>query len=129
MPKRAFPAAVRMRKRREIREVFSIGTYLPLGPLGVRYLVTIRQTSRFLISVKKNVGHAPMRNRIKRLLREGLRYRRSRLTESHDICLFVTRTPKHPLQYDYVAGLIGKLFNELNHAPGSDSKDPLSKAC
>ncbi len=118
-----------MRNRREIREVFSIGTYLPLGPMGVRYLATTQQTSRFLISVKKNVGHAPMRNRIKRLLREGLRSRRSRLTESHDICLFVTRTPKHPLQYDYVAGLIGKLFNELNQAPGFDSKDPVSKAC
>ena len=118
-----------MRNRREIREVFISGTYLPLGPLGVRYMMTTRQTSRFLISVKKNVGHAPMRNRIKRLLREGLRSRRSRLTESHDICLFVTRTPKHPLQYDYVAGLIGNLFNELNQAPGSDSKDPVSKAC
>ena len=129
MPKRTFPAAVRMRNRREIREVFSSGTYLPLGPLRVRYMATTRQTSRFLISVKKKVGHAPMRNRIKRLLREGLRYRRSRLTESHDICLFVTRTPKHPLQYDYVAGLIGKLFNELNQAHGSDSKDPVSKAC
>ena len=129
MPKRTFPVAVRMRNRREIRGVFSSGTYLPLGPLGVRYLATIRQTSRFLISVKKNVGHAPMRNRIKRLLREGLRSRRTRLTESHDICLFVTRTPKYPLQYDYVACLIGKLFNELNQAPGFDSKDPVSKVC
>ena len=129
MPKRTFPAAVRMRNRREIREVFSSGTYLPLGPLGVRYLATTRQTSRFLISVNKHVGHAPMRNRIKRFLREGLRSLRTRLTESHDICLFVTRTPKHPLQYDYVAGLISKLFNELNQAPGSDSKDPVLKAC
>ena len=129
MPKRTFPAAVRMRNRREIREVFSSGTYLPLGPLGVRYLATTLQTSRFLISVKKNVGHAPMRNRIKRLLREGLRSRCSLLTESHDICLFVTRTPRHALQYDYVACLIGKLFNELSQGPGSDSKDPLSKAC
>ena len=129
MPKRTFPVAVRMRNRQEIREVFNNGTYLPLGPLGVRYMATTRQTSRFLISVKKNVGHAPMRNRIKRLLREGLRSRRTRLTESHDICLFVTRTPKHPLQYDYVAGFIGKLFNKLNQAPGSDSKDPVSKAC
>ena len=129
MRKRTFPSTVRMRNRRDIREVFSSGTYLPLGPLGVRYLATALQTSRFLISVKKNVGHAPMRNRIKRLLREGFRSRRSWLTESHDICLFVTRTPKHPLQYDYVAGLIGKLFNELNQAPGSESNDPVSKAC
>ena len=129
MPKRTFPATVRMRNRREISEVFSSGTYHPLGPLGVRYLATTRQDSRFLISVKKNVGHSPMRNRIKRLLREGLRCWRNRLTESHDICLFVTRTPKHPLQYDYVASLIGKLFNELNQAPGFDSKDSLSKVC
>ena len=117
-----------MRNHREIRQVFSSGTYLPLGPLGVRYMVTTRQTSRFLISVKKNVGHAPMRNRSKRFLREELRYRRNWLTKSHDICLFVTRTPKPPLQYDYVAGLIDKLFNELNQVPGS-AKDSVSKAC
>ena len=127
MLERTFPATVRMRNRREIREVFSSGTYIPMGPLGVRYLLTNRQTSRFLISVKKNVGHAPMRNRIKRLLREGLRSQRILLTNSYDICLFVTRTPKYPLQYNYVAVLIGKLFNEFNQAQGFDSKGPVSK--
>ena len=120
---------MRIRNRREIREVFRSSTYIPLGPLGVRYLATTRQTSRFLISVKKNVGHAPMRNRIKRLLREGLRSRSMRLTKSHDICLFVTRTPKYPLQYDYVASLIGKLFNELNRGTGPDAKDTMHEAC
>ena len=119
MLKGTFPAAVRMKSRREIREVFSRGTYFPLGPLGVRYLVTTRQTSRFLVSVKKNVGHAPMRNRIKRLLREAIRCQRLRLARPHDICLFVTRTPKHSLQYNYVFGLIVKLLGELNKGTGN----------
>ena len=60
-----------MRNRSEIREVFTQGRFRPLGPIGAKYLRTSHPECRFLVTVKKNVGDAPVRNRIKRLLREG----------------------------------------------------------
>ena len=73
MSGRKFPASVRMRNRSEIREVFTQGRFRPLGPIGAKYLRTSLPECRFLVTVKKNVGNAPVRNRVKRLLREGLR--------------------------------------------------------
>ena len=37
--------------RREIFEVFKQGTYRPLGPIGVRYLPTDRQTRPDFVAV------------------------------------------------------------------------------
>ena len=117
MSGRKFPASVRMRIRSDIREVFSQGNYRPLGPIGAKYIRTSYQESRFLVTVKKAVGHAPFRNRIKRILREGLRHHRDQFTISHDICLMVTRTPQFPLKYGYVSELIRQLAEELNPQP------------
>ena len=91
----------------------TVGTTISSGAqLAIDFRCFLR---RFLVAVNKHVGHAPLRNRIKRLLREGLRHQRERLRDSHDICLFVTQTPKYPLQYNYVSRLITKLIVELNH--------------
>ena len=114
MSGRKFPASVRMRIRSEIREVYSQGKYSPLGPIGAKYLRTSLQESRFLVTVKKNVGHAPFRNRIKRILREGIRHHRNQFNQAYDICLMVTHKPKFPLKLDYVCGLIGQLAEDLN---------------
>ena len=114
MSGRKFPASLRMRIRSEIREVYSQGKYRPLGPIGAKYLRTSLQGSRFLVTVKKNVGHAPFRNRIKRILREGIRHHRHQFNQAHDICLMVTRKPKFLLKFDYVSGLIGQLADDLN---------------
>ena len=117
MSGRKFPASVRMRIRSDIREVFSQGSYRPLGPIGAKYIRTSHQESRFLVTVKKAVGHAPFRNRIKRILREGLRHHRDQFSIPHDVCLMVTRTPKFPLKFRYVSGLIGQLAEDLNPQP------------
>jgi RNase P protein component len=71
----------------------------------------------FLSPSKKKVGNAPVRNRIKRLLREGLRHHRRDFEIPHDICLMVTRPPKLPLEFGYVNGLINQLAEDLNHHP------------
>ena len=117
MSGRKFPASVRMRNRSEIREVFTQGRFRPLGPIGAKYLRTSHPECRFLVTVKKNVGNAPVRNRIKRLLREGLRHHRRDFEIPHDICLMVTRPPKLPLEFSYVNGLISQLAEDLNHHP------------
>jgi ribonuclease P protein component len=114
MSGRKFPASIRMRIRSELREIYSHGKYRPLGPIGVKYLKTSLQESRFLVTVKKNVGHAPHRNRIKRILREGIRHNLSQFNQAHDICLMVTHRPKFNLEFNYVCRLIGQLADELN---------------
>ena len=117
MSGRKFPASVRMRNRSVIREVFTQGRFRPLGPIGAKYLRTSHPECRFLVTVKKNVGNAPLRNRIKRLLREGLRHHRRDFEIPHDICLMVTKPLKFPLESSYVNGLINQLVEFLNHHP------------
>ena len=106
-----------MRNRSEIREVFTQGRFRPLGPIGAKYLRTSHPECRFLVTVKNNVGNAPVRNRIKRLLREGLRHHRRDFEIPHDICLMVTKPLKFPLESSYVNGLINQLVEFLNHHP------------
>ena len=113
MPDQSFPKAVRLRRRREIRRVFSEGVFRPLGLVSVKSAPTEQESSRFLISIKRKVGTAPERNRIKRLLREAIRRERHRLTHPHDICFMVTRRPERPVTLDYVHRLIRRYFQEL----------------
>ena len=94
-----FPKNIRLNKSRIIREIFSEGVYKSLGVIGVKYKKTRVDFSQFSISVRKNVGNAPFRNHIKRLLRETIRQKRSMLNNSYDFCFFVTNPPKNPLDY------------------------------
>ena len=66
----SFPKKVRLNQSLIIREVFANGIYKSLGVIGVKYKKAKVDSSRFLISVRKNVGNAPCRNHIKRLLRK-----------------------------------------------------------
>ncbi|MEE2717056.1 MAG: ribonuclease P protein component [SAR324 cluster bacterium] len=113
MSGQTFPKAVRLRRRREIRRVFAEGTFRPLGLVSVKSAPTEQESSRFLISIKRKVGTAPERNRIKRLLREAIRFERHRLTHPHDLCFMVTRRPERPVTLDYVQRLIRRYFQEL----------------
>ena len=113
-----FPKTVRLNQSRIIREVFENGVYKSLGVIGVKYKKAKVISSRFSISVRKNAGNAPCRNRIKRLLREAIRQKRSMLNSSYDFCFFVTSPPKNPLDYSYV----------LQHVKGRQSLRLLAKS-
>ncbi len=116
MKERSFPKSVRLNQAREIRPIFSHGTYRPLGLISVKYLPSQAETSRFLISIKKKVGHAPLRNRLKRLLREAIRAERHCLEQSYDICFMITRTPGRPATLAYMTRSVRGLFQELAQA-------------
>ncbi len=109
-----FPKTIRLHQSRIIRGVFSNGVYKSLGVIGVKYRKAKIDSSRFSISVRKNVGNAPCRNHIKRLLREIIRQNRSMLNSSYDFCFFVTSPPKNPLDYSYVLKNVKGLFSSLN---------------
>jgi len=109
-----FPKTVRLNQSQIIREAFANGLYESLGLIGVKYKKTKSGISRFSISVKKQVGNAPCRNHIKRLLKEVIRRRRSMLKYSYDFCFFITSPSKDPLKYSYVLKNVNVFFSSLN---------------
>ena len=112
--RKTFPKAVRLHHSQTIREVFEKGVYLSLGPIGDKYKIAEAESSRFAVSVKKKVGSATCRNRIKRLLREAIRQERSLLNYAYDICFIVAGPPNHPLNSSYVLRQVRRFFNNLN---------------
>ena len=109
-----FPKNIRLNQSRIIREIFSDGVYKSLGLIGVKYKKKRVGSSRFSISVRKNVGNAPFRSHVKRLLREAIRQKRSMLNNSYDFCFFVTNSPKNPLDYSSVLKKVKGFFSSLN---------------
>ena len=109
------PKGVRLRSRKDIHQVFRKGRYHALGILHAKTLSTGQGQTRFLISVKKAIGSAPRRNRIKRLVREAIRKHRKDLAASYDICFFLTAKPPSPLPYSIIEAEIQKLIKRLSH--------------
>ena len=110
----SFPKKIRLNHSKIIREVFSKGLYKSFGVIQVKYISAKGDSSRFSISVKRNVGNAPRRNHIRRLLKEVIRQKRSMLNSPHDFCFFITRSPDKPLNYSYVLKNIKEFFNSLD---------------
>jgi ribonuclease P protein component len=117
-----FPKSLRLRARKEIDLVFRRGRYHRLGILQAKTMRTERKGSRFMVSVRKAVGNAPQRNRIKRVVREAIRRNAPALSTSHDICLFMTSVPQQPVGLSTVENEIRTLFDRL----GPEGQNPQS---
>ncbi|MCA9134186.1 MAG: ribonuclease P protein component [Planctomycetales bacterium] len=72
-PTASFPAARRLKHRREMAAVFAKGKVAADDVLVVHALRSDSQLTRLGLSVAKKVGNAPQRNRWKRLIRESFR--------------------------------------------------------
>lgn len=108
------PKGIRLRSKREIAEVFQKGNYHALGVLHAKTLRTELEETRFLISVKRAIGNAPSRNRIKRLVRETIRLHRHELAQPHDICFFLTSKPQTSLTLSAIEAEFKKLIKRLS---------------
>lgn len=109
-----YPKHIRLTRKNDISMVFEQGQYENLGPVNVKYLKSVSAESRFLVAVKKKVGNAVERNRIKRLLREAIRLHRHELIPSLDLCFFVSKRPKYPMHLEYLETKVQGLFDRLN---------------
>jgi len=118
--KNSFSKTVRLNNSKVIREVFEHGIYKSLGPIAAKFKKSEAESSRFSISIKKKVGVAPFRNKIKRFIREAIRLERSELNSSFDICFFVTTPASIKIDFELVQNKIKHFFDYLN-------KDSLNK--
>ena len=112
-----FPKRVRLNKQKDIERLFKNGIYLRAGILGIKYVPNEVGYSRFVISVKKQVGNAPYRNYVKRLLRESIRLRYAQLSGHYDVGVFMTQRISFPLTLAYISDQVSQFFAQLRQNP------------
>jgi ribonuclease P protein component len=77
-----FPKEEKLKREKQIQEVFAKGSSITVFPLKVLYLKTENKISKFQVGFtvpKKNFRSAVKRNRVKRLLREAYRLNKHRI--------------------------------------------------
>jgi ribonuclease P protein component len=101
--------------------VFRDGRYRRLGWLHAKVIPTGLPTARFLVSVKRKIGKAHLRNRLRRLVREAIRLNRAQLQGSYDVCFFWTSAPERP-SLATIEAEVRSLFRELSQPPPTDKR-------
>ena len=107
------PKSALLRSEKEISAVFRQGKYHALGMLHAKVAPSSTGMTRFMVSVRRRIGHAPRRNQIRRLVKEVMRRHRQSLDVPHDICFFLTSRPE-ALSYDKVEQEVLTLFRRLS---------------
>ncbi len=118
-----FPKSFRLREKKEIDRVFREGRYHRLGLLQAKSLRSALPHARFMVSVRKSIGNAPQRNRIKRVVREAIRLNRVRLSVPHDVCIFMTNRPKAPVALPILEEEVRSLFERLSGPQQAGKRD------
>ncbi len=106
MPQRAFsfPRSHRLSGRLQFAAVFDAKVRESRGPLNVYALPNDLGHARLGISISRRVGTAPVRNRIKRLLRESFRLMQHDLPRGYDLVIVVK--PHAPLMLAHYQRLL-----------------------
>ena len=120
MASRRYPKRVRLYGRSEVARIFQHGSYKGLGLISIKYLISSCSESRFLITVSKRVGNAPLRNRLKRLLREAIRHHRHQICQPVDVCFMITKKPQRPVEQTYIESSVHQAFQFLNAQTAED---------
>lgn len=118
MKPHGMPRRWRLAERAAIRAVYAKGRAYRLGVLHAKALASGRAETRYAVSVRKAVGTAPERNRIKRLVREGVRLEPPRLPVPHDVCLFVPAPPAKPPTLADIQRDLRQLARRINDSFG-----------
>ncbi|MDG5789404.1 ribonuclease P protein component [Evansella sp. AB-P1] len=98
----------RLKKNEEFQEVFQKGKSVANRQFVVYYLKKENQKNvRIGLSVSKKIGHAVMRNRIKRLIRESLRELMVNIMNDYDVVI-IARKPTSQME-------LSQMKNSLSH--------------
>ncbi|MBF0238092.1 MAG: ribonuclease P protein component [SAR324 cluster bacterium] len=114
-----FPKNIRLSRQNEIQAIWENGLYCRKGILGAKYLKNDLGYNRYLISIKKKVGSAPVRNLLKRLIREAIRLTQVKFQGGFDICLFITRPPQYSVTFATIQKSILYLFQQMEQGHAS----------
>ncbi|MEN3008205.1 MAG: ribonuclease P protein component [Pseudothermotoga sp.] len=88
----SFPRRERLRLRRDFDRVFREGKSLQSNFFTVLYVNNNLDFNRIAIVVKRKIGKAHDRNRIKRLIREAYRTMKPEFSKSFDIVVIPRKT-------------------------------------
>jgi len=97
-----FPKSARLRKRKEFLSIQHEGRRHHTPHFVVIRRPALRGVSRLGITVSSRVGNSPIRNRIKRLVREIFRRHREALSPPSDV-LIIARPGADNLTYAHAA--------------------------
>ena len=103
----------RLRKRWQFLDVQKRGSKKRASCFLLLSLPSMESQSRIGITVSKKVGHAVIRNRVKRIFREAIRHEYKRLTKSLDIVLIAYTNAKN-VQLHEVRFELQRIFSYLS---------------
>ncbi len=111
-----FPRAARLVRKAEFDAVYRAGKRRSSSHFTVFFRANERSQSRFGFSIKKTLGGAVVRNRIRRRLREMVRCHRLEIPAGWDIVIH----PKSTVASAEFAALTADLLRLLKDAPQSN---------
>lgn len=111
-----FPRSHRLTGRLQFGRVFAGKVRRSRGPLVIYAWPNALEHARIGISMNRRVGSAPLRNRIKRLLREAYRLNRHTLPAGFDLVIVVQR--HCPLPLDEYQQVLTSLLPQVCSAAG-----------
>lgn len=103
----------RLTKQSEISRIFSEGQFFRAGYLKFKWRPSETGRLRVVISISKRAGNSPQRNRLKRVIREGLRRRVELEEKALDLAVFVTSPTKTPPRLGEVQHYLERFFAKL----------------
>ena len=110
----AFPRSHRLSGKLAFSAVYDAKMKVSRGPLAAYSLQNDLGHPRLGISISRRVGSAPVRNRIKRLLREAFRLHRHDLPRGYDLVIVVR--PHLPMELAEYQRLIGEMISKSHAA-------------
>lgn len=106
----------------EFRRVFSNGIKRDSKNLRMFILKNQHKFNRLGIVIKKEVGKAVVRNKIKRRLKEAFRYLDKKLFQEYDIIIFVKKSAVN-LSYLQLYEELKSILNSYKKAINKNTKD------
>ncbi len=113
-----FPKKDRILKRYEFLEFYSLGKALHSPGFILVYKRGQSGRSRIGITVSRKVGHAVVRNRIKRRVREYYRLHRMAVPEAWDFHV-IAKKPASPLSFRQTVAMLTGLFDKFAKIAGA----------
>jgi ribonuclease P protein component len=112
----SWPKENRIRKTRNYQKIQTKGKRRTTGSFIVLYIKSKNMRSRIGITVSKKVGNAVQRNRVKRMLREGIRKEYPNLKNAWDI-VFIAKSSSVNVSSENTKKQVRNIFYFLSRKP------------